>query len=97
MTPERVPVSQAALIAGLPKRTLQDLAARGAIPGAGKPAGRWTFDVRLLRQWAARVERKRECRTSTTVAASGGRVSRFAGSNIDAAYERALGLLRRDA
>jgi hypothetical protein len=33
-------------------RTLQNLAAQGAIPGAAKPAGRWTFDIAQLRQWA---------------------------------------------
>jgi hypothetical protein len=45
VTPERVGISEASLIAGIPKRTLQAFAASGGVPGAGKPSGRWTFDV----------------------------------------------------
>ena len=39
--PERCGISQACLITGIPKRTLQELAA--TIPGASKPAGRHQF------------------------------------------------------
>jgi hypothetical protein len=46
------------LIAGIPKRTLQAFAAAGGIPGAGKPAGRWTFDVEELRRWARKGEQE---------------------------------------
>ena len=38
---ERVSISQAVQISGLKMRTLQNLAAQGAIPGAAKPSGRW--------------------------------------------------------
>jgi hypothetical protein len=43
---------------GLKMRTLQNLAAQGAIPGAAKPAGRWTFDIAQLRQWARQTPEK---------------------------------------
>jgi hypothetical protein len=62
---ERVGISEATLIAGIPKRTLQAFAASGGIPGAGKPAGRWTFDVEELRRWARKVNRKAPCPIST--------------------------------
>jgi hypothetical protein len=52
---ERVAIADAVLISGLSKRTLQSLAAHGRIPGAGKPAGRWTFDVMELREWSRTV------------------------------------------
>jgi hypothetical protein len=89
MTVERVGISEASLIAGIPKRTLQAFAAAGGIPGVGKPAGRWTFDVEELRRWARKVNRK--CPTSTSAAKRGGRVSRFSASNTDEAYERLFG------
>ena len=89
MTPERVGISEATLIAGVPKRTLQAFAAAGGIPGAGKPAGRWTFDVDELRRWARKVNRK--CPISTNAAKPGGRVSRYRASNTDEAYERLFG------
>lgn len=86
---ERVGIAGATLIAGLPKRTLQALAAEGAIPGVAMPAGRWTFDVADLRRWARNLNRERApCRTSTSATASGGRVSRSPESNTEKAYER---------
>ncbi len=85
---ERVGISEATLIAGIPRRTLQAFAAAGGIPGAGKPAGRWTFDVEQLRRWARTVSRKAPCPISTSAVKHGGRVSRCAGSNTDEAYER---------
>ena len=88
--PERVGIAQAALITGLSKRTLQDLAA--SIPGASMPAGRWLFDEAKLRAWVTRVSRKAPpCRkTSTSAKASTGRGSRSAGGSTDKAYERVL-------
>jgi hypothetical protein len=91
MTPERVGISEAVLIAGIPKRTLQAFAASGGIPGAGKPAGRWTFDVEELRRWARKVNRKAPCPISTNAVRRGGRVSRFSASNTDEVYERLFG------
>jgi hypothetical protein len=88
---ERVGISEASLIAGIPKRTLQAFAASGGIPGVGKPAGRWTFDVNELRQWARKVNRKAPCPISTSAGKRGGRVSRSTVSNTDEAYERLFG------
>lgn len=86
---ERVGIASAALIAGLPKRTLQALASEGAIPGVAMPAGRWTFDVADLRRWARNINREhRPCRTSISAAASGRRASRSPASNTEKAYER---------
>ena len=91
-SPERVGIKEACLIAGVTKRTLQYYAASGGIPGAGKPAGRWTFDVEELRRWARKVNRKAPCpRTSISAAKHGGRVSRFSASNTDAVYTRLFG------
>jgi hypothetical protein len=97
VTVERVGISEASLIAGIPKRTLQAFAAAGGIPGAGKPAGRWTFDVEELRRWARKVNRKAPCPISTSAVKRGGRVSRSAASNIDEAYERLFGQTRNAA
>ena|SRR4249919_378889 len=88
MVPERVGISEASLIAGIPKRTLQAFAAAGDVPGAGKPKGRWTFDVEMLRRWVRTVNGKTPCRTYTSAGASTGRVSRSQGRNIEEAYER---------
>jgi hypothetical protein len=52
VTPERCKIREASLITGLDIRTLQEKAARGEIPGAEKPFGRWTFDVAKLRHFA---------------------------------------------
>lgn len=75
---ERVSISQAVQISGLKMRTLQNLAAQGVIPGAAKPAGRWTFDIAQLRQWARQTpENTLPCRkTSLSVMASTGAVSK---------------------
>lgn len=75
---ERVSISQAVQISGLKMRTLQNLAAQGVIPGAAKPAGRWTFDIAQLRQWARQTpENTLPCRKiSSFVTASTGAVSR---------------------
>src|SRR6185503_10487433 len=94
---ERVGISEASLIAGIPKRTLQAFAASGGIPGAAKPAGRWTFDVEELRHWARKVNRKAPCPISTNAGKRGGRVSRSVGSNTDEAYARLLGLTQNAA
>lgn len=53
---ERCAVEQAAAIIGLPLRTVQNMAARGEIPGAAK-FGRWTFDILKLRKLVEDRER----------------------------------------
>lgn len=85
MTPERVRIREASLITGLDIRTLQEKSARGEIPGAEKPFGRWTFDVAKLRQLKGR-----QCAVSIKGMGYTGRVSRFAGTNTASAYEHAL-------
>ena|SRR5262245_6456667 len=47
---ERVSIEKAAAVLGPPVRTVQDLAARGEIPGAAKIGGRCTFDIEKLRR-----------------------------------------------
>ncbi|WP_439571217.1 helix-turn-helix domain-containing protein [Sphingomonas sp.] len=100
MKPEniRCGIAQARAITGLSNRTLQDLASRGAIPGASKPAGRWLFEIAELRRWVARVNRTAQAqwqRTSTSGTASIGRASRSPASNTAKAYEHVLSRSRK--
>jgi hypothetical protein len=55
---ERVSIHKAVAILGLPLRTVQDLAARGEIPGAAKLGRRWTFDLEKLRRLVRQRERE---------------------------------------
>jgi hypothetical protein len=87
MKPERCKIREAALISGLDIRTLQEKAARGEIPGAEKPFGRWTFDIAKLRQLRSKGSL---CAVSIRGTGYGGRVSRYAGTSTESAYERAL-------
>jgi hypothetical protein len=91
MSGERCRIREASLITGLDIRTLQEKAARGEIPGAEKPFGRWTFDIAKLRQLRSKG---RKCAVSIKEAGYSGRVSRSADTSIAQAYERALGLSR---
>jgi integrase/recombinase XerD len=54
---ERCSVAQAATILGTPERTVQDMAARGELPGAAKFRRRWTFDLEKLRRHVRQKER----------------------------------------
>lgn len=47
---ERVTIEDAVPITGLSARTMQEMAARGLIPGAAKLGRRWTFDLHKLRK-----------------------------------------------
>jgi predicted DNA-binding transcriptional regulator AlpA len=69
MIAERALVGEAMQITGLKRRTLQSLAQRGHIPGAGKLGATWTFDRTRLRQWIAAQERAACHRTSTAATA----------------------------
>ena len=90
---ERVLVAQACRITGLSRRNVQDMAARGDIPGAAKLGGRWTFDAATLRRWIKSREVGRWPEgISTSAAQSGGVGLGLPGSSIDEAYERALRL-----
>src|SRR5262245_45862316 len=53
---ERGSVKVAAAILGVPPRTVQDLAARGELPGAAKFGRCWTFDLGKLRRFVKRRE-----------------------------------------
>jgi hypothetical protein len=94
---ERVCIADAVRISGLKLRTLQNLAAQGAIPGAAKPAGRWTFDISQLRRWARETPEKAvPCRKiSTYVTASTGVASRLPDANTESLYMSVLN--RRNA
>jgi hypothetical protein len=54
---ERGIVADAVAILGVPPRTVQDLAARGELPGAAKFGRRWTFDLSKLRRYVREKER----------------------------------------
>ncbi|WP_120299945.1 helix-turn-helix domain-containing protein [Sphingomonas sp. PP-CC-1A-547] len=92
----RCGIADARAITGLSYRTIQDLASRGAIPGASKPSGRWMFVVADLRRWSTRVNRAAACPISTLAAKSTGRVSRSGASNTGTAYERVLKRSRKN-
>jgi excisionase family DNA binding protein len=49
---------QAAAILGIPRRTVQALAARGELPGAAKIGRLWTFDIEKLRRLVRQRERE---------------------------------------
>lgn len=85
---ERIGVAAAALITGMSRRTLQDLAP--SIPGASKPSGRWLFEVAKLRAWVTRTKAKPCRKISTSGRASIGRVSRSVATNTAKAYEHVL-------
>ena len=95
--PERVRVSQVADITGLEPRTIQAMAARGDLPGAGKMGKVWTFDERAIRAWVRRREAE-SCRTiSIGVVGSGGRECKLTGATTDEAYERLFSPKRASA
>lgn len=91
---ERVTVHDAVRITGICIRTLQNLAAQGLIPGAAKPAGRWTFDIVLLRKWAQQTPGKPEKwqRTSISEAIPTTRVSRLPDEHTASLYMSVLSL-----
>jgi hypothetical protein len=45
-------------ILGIPRRTVQQLAKRGKLPGAAKFGRRWTFDIAKLRRLVRDQERR---------------------------------------
>jgi excisionase family DNA binding protein len=54
--PERISISVAADILGIPGRTIRHMAQRGELPGAAKIGRRWTFDQARLRDYVRRQE-----------------------------------------
>src|SRR4051812_7579263 len=55
---QRGTIEQAMDILGLPVRTVQDMAARGELPGAAKFGRRWTFDLHRLQRHVRDKERQ---------------------------------------
>ena len=87
--PERCGIAQAALITGISKRALQNLAR--SIPGASKPAGRWLFVIADLRAWVAQINEPTARRKgSISGTASARRLSRPDALKVEQAYELAL-------
>jgi excisionase family DNA binding protein len=98
-TPERGTAKQAATILGVPTRTIQDLAARGEIPGAAKLGRRWTFDLEKLRRLVRQKERETWQHANRQPDVSGGAKlfgagSRFAGENLDGRFTQVTRRLR---
>ena len=96
---ERVSMEKAAAILGSPVRTVQDLAARGEIPGAAKIGGRWTFDIEKLRRLVRQREREtwqsgRRRPDATGAAVPSGRELRFAGAKSDGRFTQVTRRLR---
>jgi len=102
---ERVTIEGAAIILGVPARTVQSLAAAGTLPSAAKVGRRWTFDEAALRRWltgqeaaeARRCRSEKPRRAATGAAASSGGASRSAARRSGGAYEQAMRRLRSGA
>ena len=86
-------------ILGSPLRTVQELSARGEIPGAAKLGRRWTFDIEKLR----RLVRQRERETWQSgkhrpdafgAATPSGAALKFVGANSDGHFTRVTRRLR---
>ena len=96
---ERGTAKQAAAILGVPTRTIQDLAARGEIPGAAKLGRRWTFDLEKLRRLLKQKERETWQHANRQPDVSGGAKLfgggfRFAGENSDGRFTQVIRRLR---
>ena len=97
--PERVGRQEAALILGVPERTVTLLARRGEIPGAAIIGRCWTFNEDRIRAWVLEKEREVETHGVRTVRRSSPIVSarpkRTASSwDIDRQYQEAMHSLR---
>jgi hypothetical protein len=97
---ERCLIADAVAIVGVPKRTLQALAARGEISGAAIIGRRWTFDIDALRAYV-RERELASCHSDKPHPSPPGGGPRPAASTrpaalrSDGAYERAMERLRR--
>jgi excisionase family DNA binding protein len=59
--PERIRAERASLILGVSLRTVQEMAARGELPGAAKIGKLWTFNEAEIRTY---IRERQACRTS---------------------------------
>jgi hypothetical protein len=55
---KRGKIAEAQEILGLSRRHIEDMAARGDIPGAAKYGNRWTFDLQRLRKFVEDEEKR---------------------------------------
>jgi hypothetical protein len=87
----RIQSSDAATMLGVSRRTTQEMAARGKLPGAAKIGDVWTFDPDALasfvreRECAAKVDRSR-------VAPAFAPARRRTSSQADRAYDRVMSM-----
>ena len=87
MKPERIRSTKVARILGVTVQTVQEMAARGALPSAAKVDRYWTFNEKAIRKWL----RARE--TAQRFAAEArwlNRSPRFEALSLEA-YELAIG------
>jgi predicted DNA-binding transcriptional regulator AlpA len=88
---ERVRAGDVRRMTSLSIRQIQDMAAKGDIPGAVKLGGVWTFDPSRVRAW---IREKERClanpETSTNARISGGVGSASTDESIEAAYEQLI-------
>jgi hypothetical protein len=96
---ERVPIHKAVAILGLPLRTVQELSARGKIPGAAKLGRRWTFDIEKLRRLVRQRERETWQNGKRRPDATGGEIPsghglKFVGAKSDGRFTQVTRRLR---
>ena len=96
---ERVSIDKAVAVLGLPKRTVQELAARGEIAGAAKIGRRWTFDIEKLRRLVRQRERETWQNGKRRPDAIGGAIPsghglRFVGAKSDGRFTQVTRRLR---
>src|SRR4051812_26162227 len=94
--PERVDKHRAALILGVPPRTVSEMAAKGALPGAAKIGRAWTFDVVQLRAHVRKREKlaclgsARRRTVATGVTGCSGHAARLADATNAGLYIQAI-------
>ena len=87
----RIQSSDAAMMLGVSRRTTQEMAARGELPGAAKIGDVWTFDPDAL----ASFVRERECDAKvdrSRVAPALAPARRRTSSQVDRAYDRVMSM-----
>jgi excisionase family DNA binding protein len=87
----RIQSSDAAMMLGVSRRTTQEMAARGELPGAARIGGIWTFDPDAL----AGFVRERECAVKvdrSRIDPASPAARRRTSSQADRAYERVMSM-----
>jgi excisionase family DNA binding protein len=91
--PERVKGQEAALILGLSVRTIQNMAARGELPGAARIGKLCTFNEAKLRQFILDKEREIERQAANTRRTFNLREPILSERRVEKAYEEAMARL----